>query len=81
VEGCQGLGLALGIEFGVKIIERMDKVKHIGENIISVTREHPLYRFRTVAGAGGSGKRLIVNLLQNGHIPGNKRTAAFNYSI
>jgi hypothetical protein len=52
VEGCQGLGLALGIEFGVKIIERFYKVKHIGKNFIGITREHPLYRFRTVAGAG-----------------------------
>jgi hypothetical protein len=29
VVGCQGRGLALGIEFGVKIIERFCKSKHI----------------------------------------------------
>jgi hypothetical protein len=31
---CQGRGLALGIEFGIKIIERFCKVKHIIEKII-----------------------------------------------
>jgi hypothetical protein len=34
VEGCQGRGLALGIEFGIKIIERIYKVKHISKIFI-----------------------------------------------